>query len=92
MPDVAGADGVEADGAGADGAGADGAGAVGCVCASASDIVSIVAGTPKPNAAASPRREKAPRREILFSLMSSLPGSILPPGVSIRSSPHMNVV
>ena len=66
MPDVAGADGVEADGAGADGVGADGAGAVGCVCASASDIVSIVAGTPKPNAAASPRREKAPRREILF--------------------------
>ena len=86
MPDVAVADGVEADGAGADGAGADGAGAVGCVCASASDIVSIVAGTPKPNAAASPRREKAPRREIIPSLMSSLPGLILPPGVPIRGS------
>src|SRR5262249_52782796 len=37
--------------------------------ASASDSVSMVVGTANPNAAASPRRENAPRREISCSLM-----------------------
>src|SRR3974390_1130048 len=41
------------------------------VWASASDIVSIVVGTAKPNAAPSPRRENAPRREIISDVILS---------------------
>jgi hypothetical protein len=59
-----------------DGAGAvvppDGAGAVVCAWASASEAVSTSAGNAKPNAAASPRRENASRREIICDLIFSL--------------------
>ncbi len=51
------------------GAGVLGAGVVVGACASASDSVSTSSGNAKPNAAANPRRENAPRREIIFSLM-----------------------
>jgi hypothetical protein len=59
-----------------DGAGAvvppGGAGAVVCAWASASEAVSTSAGNAKPNAAASPRRENASRREIICDLIFSL--------------------
>jgi hypothetical protein len=54
------------------------------VSASASDTVSTVVGTPNPNAAANPRREKALLREInsisIFSLMANLPFNLFTHG------------